>query len=142
MSETLPVIVYDGECRFCLWSVGRIRRFDRNGRFEYLPRQTAGIEERFPVLSHSDFNTGLRLIHAGGQIDVGADAVYQIYRRLPPWHLFTGVYRIPGLKQLFRAGYGLVARNRHRFGRVECVDEACEIPYGERHKGASESASA
>ena len=81
MIETRPVIVYDGECRFCLWSVGRIRRFDRNGRFEYLPRQTAGIEERFPVLSSSDFNTGLRLIHAGGQVDVGADAVYQIYRR-------------------------------------------------------------
>ena len=111
-------------------------------RFEYLPRQTDGIEERFPVLSSSDFNTGLRLIHAGGQVDVGADAVYQIYRRLPPWHLFTGVYCIPGLKQLFRAGYGLIARNRHRFGRVECADEACELPYDERHKGTSESASA
>ena len=128
MIETRPVIVYDGECRFCLWSVGRIRRFDRNGRFEYLPCQTAGIEERFPILSSSDFNTGLRLIHAGGQVDVGADAVYQIYRQLPPWNLFTGVYRIPGLKQLFRAGYGLIARNRHRFGRVECADEVCEIP--------------
>ena len=68
--------------------------------------------------------------------------MYQIYRRLPPWNLFTGVYRIPGLKQLFRAGYDLIARNRHRFGRVECVDEACEIPYGERQKGTSESASA
>ena len=43
MSESRPVIVYDSECRFCLWSVGRIRRFDRTGRFEYLPRQTAGI---------------------------------------------------------------------------------------------------
>ena len=74
MGKFRPVIVYDGECRFCLWSVGRIRRF------EYLPRQADGMEERFPVLARSDFNTGLRLICADGQVDVGADAVYQIYR--------------------------------------------------------------
>lgn len=80
MGKFRPVIVYDGECRFCLWSVGRIRRFDRNGRFGYLPRQADGMEERFPVLARSDFNTGLRLICADGQVDVGADAVYQIYR--------------------------------------------------------------
>ena len=54
MSEPRPAIVYDGECRFCLWSLGR---------FEYLPRQIAGIEERFPILTSSDFNTGLRLVH-------------------------------------------------------------------------------
>ena len=139
MSESRPAIVYDGECRFCLWSLGRIRRFDRTGRFEYLPRQTAGIEERFPVLTSSDFNTGLRLIHDGGRVDVGADAVYEIYRRLPPWHLFAWVYRLPVIRQLFRAGYGLVARNRHRFGRVECADDVCEVPYGERNPGASDS---
>ena len=141
MSEPRPAIVYDGECRFCLWSLGRIRRFDRNGRFEYLPRQTAGIEERFPVLTSSDFNTGLRLIHDGGRVDVGADAVYEIYRRLPPWHLLAWVYRLPVIRQLFRAGYGLVARNRHRFGRVECADESCEVPYGERHPDASSTSS-
>ena len=48
MSETRPVIVYDGECRFCLWSVGRIRRFDRNGRFEYLPRQNGWHRRAVP----------------------------------------------------------------------------------------------
>lgn len=131
-----PAIIYDGECRFCLWSVGRIRRLDRDGRFEYIPRQQPDLDARYPVLAASDFNTGLRLIHADGAVHVGADAVYQIYRRLPPWHLVAWVYRIPGLTQLFRIGYALVARNRHRFGRVRpglaCDGQACQVSYGER----------
>ena len=43
-----PVIVNDGECRFCLWIVGRIRRFDCNGYFGYLPRQADGWRSGFP----------------------------------------------------------------------------------------------
>ena len=122
-----PVIVYDGECRFCLWSVQRIRKLDRPGLFEYVPRQARGVAERFPALAGSDFNTGLRLIQDGGQVHVGADAVYEIYRRLSPYRFFAWVYRLPVLRQLFRAAYALVARNRHRFGKVRCVSEACGL---------------
>ena len=130
-----PVVVYDGECRFCRWSVTRIQRLDRDGQFEYLPRQAPGAEERFPLLKHSDFNTGLRLVPDAETVHVGADGVYQIYRRLPPLHLVAWLYRVPVLTWLFRLGYALIARNRHRFGRVPpemACDDLCDISYGER----------
>ena len=82
-----PVIVYDGECRFCQWSVRRIQGLDDTSRFEYTPRQANEIEKRFPSLAQSDFNTGLRLIEetqGNEPVHVVADAVYQIYRSLPP----------------------------------------------------------
>ena len=129
---TSPVIVYDGECRFCDWSVRRIQKLDRRRQFEYLPRQTPGAETRFPVLAASDFNTGLRLIDVDTRVFVGADAVHQIYRRMPPYHLIAWIYKVPVLRQLFRVGYSLIARNRHRFGRMECDTELCAVPYGER----------
>ncbi|HIG17023.1 MAG TPA: DUF393 domain-containing protein, partial [Candidatus Handelsmanbacteria bacterium] len=94
MTTQIPAIIYDGECRFCLWSMGRIRKFARDGQFEYIPRQTPGLDDRFPVLSQSDFNTGLRLIHADGTVHVGADGVYEIYRRLSPFHLIAWIYRV------------------------------------------------
>ncbi len=135
MSHTLAII-YDGQCRFCLWSMGRIRRFARAGQFEYLPRQQPGLEERFPVLTQSDFNTGLRLIHPDGTVYVGADGVYEIYRRLTPFHLITWVYRLPVCRQIFRLGYALIARNRHRFGQVSstlaCDTDECALSYGEK----------
>ncbi len=121
-------IIYDGECRFCQWSVRRIRSLDREDQFEYLPRQADGVDERFPILSQSDFNTGLRLIKDDGRVCVGADAVFEIYGSLPPYHLVTWTYRIPILRQLFKIGYDLIARNRHRFGRVECDTGSCDVP--------------
>ena len=122
-----PVIIYDGECRFCQWSLRRIRKLDRRERFEYVPRQAEGVEERFPILTQSDFNTGLRLMD-GDAVHVGADAIYQIYRRLPPFHLVTWLYRVPLITQLVRLGYAFIARNRFRFGRVECDTGVCAMP--------------
>ena len=98
-------------------------------------KQTNEIEKRFPSLAQSDFNTGLRLIeeNQGNEtVHVGADAVYQIYRRLPPYHLAAWVYRLPVLKQVFRGAYALIARNRHRFGKVTCETAACDVPYSEQ----------
>jgi predicted DCC family thiol-disulfide oxidoreductase YuxK len=141
MSER-PAIIYDGECRFCLWSVGRIQRLDRSDTFEYVPRQTVGVEQRFPILARSDFNTGLRLIFPGtDSVHVGADGVYEIYRRLPPYHLLAWVYRIPVLRSLFRLGYAIIARNRHRFRRIgadlACDSEACDVSYPQRPAGST-----
>lgn len=141
------VIVYDGECRFCQWSIGRIQKLDQQDQFEYLPRQADGVAARFPRLEESDFNTGLRFVSTmsestasdapGGEvIYVGSDAIYEIYRRIPPLHLMTWLYRVPVFSTFFRACYGLIARNRHRFGKVECDTEACSVGF-EESDGAS-----
>ena len=140
-STPRPVVIYDGECRFCRWSVRRIQRLDRKGRFEIVPRQLPGIEDRFPILADSDFNTGLRFIDTDGRVAVGADGVYEIYRRLPPYHVVAWVYRLPLLKQVCRAAYAFVARHRHRLGKVDpdlaCDTGACEVSYGERQVRAT-----
>lgn len=136
-----PTIIYDGECRFCRWSVNRIRRLDRAGAFETLPRQQPGLEQRFPILGQSDFNTGLRLMHDDGHVEIGADAVYQIYRRLPPFHLVAWLYRMPILNLFFRFGYALVARYRHHLGRIDpdlaCDSDGCVISFGERQAAST-----
>ena len=136
MSE--QVVVYDGECRFCNWSVRRIQRLDKHGQFVCLPRQARDIELRFPKLADSDFNTGLRLIIDTDEIHVGADAVYEIYRRMPPFQLLTWLYRVPILHTLFVAAYAFIARNRNRLGHVPCDAEACTMPYGTRYTPANE----
>ena len=122
-----PVIVYDGECRFCQGQIQRIRRWDSRDAFEYAARQTPGLAGRFPILETGDFGTGMRLIEGDGKVHVGADAVYEIARRLPVCRWLAWIYRVPILHGLMRSVYGWVAANRGRLNRsaevcVECED--------------------
>lgn len=120
-----PVIIYDGTCKFCIAQVDRIRRRDRPGVFEYLPRHAEGIDARFPKLAEQDFDTGLRLIRPDGSILIGADAVHGIMQQLRPWSLIAWMYHIPPLYWLANLLYRWIARNRHRLAG-DCVERRCE----------------
>lgn len=120
-----PIVVYDGACPYCRRQVNKMKRRDVDDVFDYVPRQTEGLEQRFPKLATGDFDTGLRLIEPGGAIHVAGDAIYHIARRLRGWRNWAWLYRIPGLKQLFRVIYAWIARNRQRLG--PCTDDRCDV---------------
>ena len=109
-------LVYDGHCSFCRRWVARISRADRSGRFEFIARQTEGLTKRFPNLVEGDFNTGMRLITPDDVIHVGADAAYQIVRRLRYWQRIAWMYHVPGIHCLTRSVYALIAANRKSLG--------------------------
>lgn len=128
MNETRskPVVVYDGECPFCLAQIARIQRKDRRRLFEYVARQAPGLTDRFPALAQGDFNTGMRLVMPSGAIHVGADAVYEIARRLPFWRRAAWLYRVPVLHAMLVWAYGWVAAHRGSLGHG-CRDDACKV---------------
>jgi predicted DCC family thiol-disulfide oxidoreductase YuxK len=123
-----PVVVYDAACAYCRRQVERIRRRDTKDAFAYFPRQTEGLEQRFPALVEETFDSGMRLVHEDEAISVGADAVYQIARRLGGWRRFAWLYRVPLLRGLFRIAYAWIARNRHRLAR-DC-EGTCGVDAG------------
>lgn len=121
------VVVYDGDCEFCRRQADRIRRKDRAGRFELLPKQHPDLSHRFPQLAGADLRQGMRLVTPTGRVYVGADAVHQIARQLPGWRLLAWLYHVPGLRQLLRAGYASVAAHRQSLSR-NCHACACGSP--------------
>ena len=126
-----PVLIYDGECPFCLKQIERIKRRDTEASFEYVPRQTPGLDERFPRLAEGDFDSGMRLIQPDGIIHVGADAVYHIARRLPGWRRLAWLYRLPGLHGLARLAYGWVAAHRRSLEPARTDDSCSTRPRAE-----------
>lgn len=138
MPERKIAIVYDGECTFCIDQIERIKTMDRDECFEYIPRQVPDLDERFPVLKDMNFEEGMRLIDNEGRVHVGADAVYQIGKRLPGVKLVAWAYVLPGIKQIVRLGYKWVAANRKRLGRT-CENKACRLHH---HAAQSEELSA
>lgn len=125
MRQNKPTVVYDGQCPFCIRQIERFQSLDKNGCFEYVARQTPGLEERFPILASSDFNSGMRLIWPAGRVEVGADAVYQICKRLPRLRYAAWLYCLPGIKQIGRMVYAWIAANRQRLGR-DCANGQCQ----------------
>ena len=120
-------VIYDGECGFCVSQVERIRRLAGLERFEMLPRQSPDLLTRYPALKAIETAEGMRFISAEGTPYIGADAVYQIYRRIPRFRALASLYRVPGLKSFFRLAYLIIARNRLRISRL-CRNRACELP--------------
>jgi len=86
--------------------------------------QSAVVEQRFPKLAEGDFNTGMRLVTSEGRIYVGADAAYQVLRRLGGWRWIAWIYRVPIIHAVTRAAYAWIASHRHALGG-DCEDGAC-----------------
>lgn len=119
-------IIYDGECRFCISQMQRIRLWDTRQAFEYLPAQDPSVPKRFPFLKDMNLESGMRLVNPDRKTYVGADAVYQIARRLPNTSWFAWVYNLPVCKQIAQKLYVWVAANRKRLGQT-CEAGVCKI---------------
>lgn len=126
MSTPRSTVVYDGECRFCISQVERIKSMDRDNQFDYMPRQAPEFAARFPALKAMDLEEGMRFVDPDGNIFIAADAVYQIARRLPGPRLIAWLYLIPGLKQIAQLVYRLIAANRKRLGKT-CENNVCKV---------------
>lgn len=124
VSPSKPLVVYDGECRFCIARVGEIRKLDTANAMDYMPRQDEQCEQRFPAIRDVDLEDGILFIEADGKISVAADAIYKIFRLLPERRLVAQLYLVPGIKQMIRLGYRIIAINRRRLGQT-CEGGVC-----------------
>ncbi len=126
MPQPKDVVVYDGECSFCISQINTIRKLDSGRVFEYVPRQSPDLNERFSVLKGMDFEEGMRFVARDGSVAIGADAIYQIGRRLPSTSWFVWLYNLPVCHQVARAAYKWIAANRKRLGKT-CDNGLCKV---------------
>ena len=118
------LVLYDGDCPFCVSSVSTLRRLDWLGRLAYGDARDAELRRRFPGV---DPQTALERLHLltpdGGRVLDGFHAFRWITGRLPVlWALWPLLW-IPGVAPLGVRVYDAVARNRFVFGA--CKTGAC-----------------
>jgi len=110
-----PVLIYDGDCRFCtLW----IRRWQQEtgDTIEYLASQDASVAQRFAEIPTQDFATAVQLVETDGRVISGAEAVFRALAKDPKRQWLLRQYEAsPRFARATEWAYALVARNRPLF---------------------------
>jgi predicted DCC family thiol-disulfide oxidoreductase YuxK len=122
---TRPVVLYDGDCAFCVRMVALLARLDRAGRFDAVPAARRGEVAGLPALGEAALLGAMHLVLPDGRWFAGGEAVREIVRRLPLGVPVATLMGLPGVRVLVDRGYALVAANRHRLG---CAGAACAAP--------------
>jgi len=121
-----PLLIFDGECRFCRRWIERWRGVTGE-EVDYLPFQDPIIAERFPEIPRADFEQAVQLVMPDGCVYSAAEAVLRalVAARRERWLLW--LYRkLPVFSVLAETIYHEVAVNREFLSKLD------RAFYGER----------
>jgi predicted DCC family thiol-disulfide oxidoreductase YuxK len=107
-----PVLVYDGDCRFCRMWIERWR--DATGdSVEYLAQQSPECASRFPQLDPVALQEAVHRVDTEGRVTRGAEAVLQTLADAPGWGRVARLgLESPVFLGIAEQLYRVVARNR------------------------------
>jgi len=118
-------VIFDSDCGICLWLCRLLKRLDPFQRLTFIGNDEA---ERLPAgLDPKLVETSVAVVDAQGRIFLEERAARRAVRALPFGLLLVGVLYVPGIQQLGRALYRLVARNRIRISSFFGLG-ACGVP--------------
>jgi predicted DCC family thiol-disulfide oxidoreductase YuxK len=108
-----PILIYDGDCRFCRFWVARWR--SRIGdRIDVAPSRQAA--DRFPDIPPESFAGAVQFVDADGKVYSGVEGIARALALAPGGGAALRAYRrIPGAAAVSESFYRLVAANRHLF---------------------------
>jgi predicted DCC family thiol-disulfide oxidoreductase YuxK len=110
-----PLMIYDGDCRFCALWVHRWQHVTGD-QVEYHPYPHPGIAIRFPEIPHEQFERSVQFIQPDGQVFGGAEAVFRALALNPDttWPL-DWYQHWPVFVRLSETSYRFIATHRGLF---------------------------
>ena len=112
--EPKAIVIFDGFCNFCSWSVLFIIRKDRKEKFNFSASQTPAGEELLLENGMGELANHSIVLIMGNTVYSKSDAVLRIARRLSGlWPIFYCLILLP--RRFRDYFYDLIARNRYRF---------------------------
>ena len=112
-----PLVIYDGDCALCAWSVRFITARSQPGAFRFAARDSDAARTAFTAHPDARDIDGVLLVD-GTKLFARSDAALRITHDLRrPWPLLGALRLLP--RPLRDALYAVVARYRYRwFGRL------------------------
>jgi predicted DCC family thiol-disulfide oxidoreductase YuxK len=119
------MVLFDGGCPICRGTVRRLRALDWLHRLRFADATNAAVRERVaPGLTEADVFIEMYVVEPSGRRHGGYDGFLRLARVIPLLWPLAVVGALPGIRQLGRKIYRIIAANRIRRGR--CTDDFCE----------------
>lgn len=118
------VLLYDEGCGFCRWALGKILERDRASVIRPVALQDPQADTLLDGMDPARKMASWHLVTPDGHAYSGGDAVAPLARLLPAGAPVAWIARLA--PRLTRRCYAVVARNRHRLGRV-LGQRACRV---------------
>ena len=134
-----PVLLYDGDCRFCRFIARAIEALDRRHRFGYLPFSDELARDLLAPVPADEREHSVHLAFPDGDIVSAGDALAELSRVLPLGGVLADAARDhERVRGAFRRGYGLVADRRAQLsGLVPDVRGPLRRPESDGSVGAA-----
>jgi len=116
------VVLIDGQCPMCRRLARRLSRLDWLDRLTFVDATDAAVRSRFaPGLSEQAALDAMHVVAPDGSRRSGFDGVLRIAAVTPLLWVPGAIGALPGIRQVGRLVYRLVAANRTR----HCSDAVC-----------------
>lgn len=138
------VLIYDGNCNFCIGQVKKVRWLDGKNRVAFISLHDSFVAEHFPDLTYEQMMDRMYLIPSDNKSEHqyddgrhgGAAAIRYLTGRLPLLWIVAPLLYFPFSLPLWQWGYGIVARHRYKIAGkrgVQCDENgSCELHFGNK----------
>jgi predicted DCC family thiol-disulfide oxidoreductase YuxK len=120
--------LYDEDCGFCKWSLGKILAWDRSRKLRPVPIQSQEGQALLADVPEDRRLDSWHLVDESGNVRSAGAGFGTLFDILPGGApLAAGARRFPGATE---RAYRAVAGNRTRLAKLLRIDSSCEVPRG------------
>ena len=108
------IVIYDGDCGFCQSTVNTLKKLDWLKSFIFIPFQNETVLTKYPFITKEMCEKEIYLVSENKKYYGGYDAFKIMSVYLPLTFLISWFFFLPGVVQIGRLVYKLIAKNRHK----------------------------
>jgi len=111
-----PILLYDSDCGFCRWSLGKVLAWDRRARIRPVSLQSKQAEELLAGMPEAERFASWHLVDADGELHSAGAGIAPLLRLLRGGRPLSAIAaRLPGAME---RGYRFIAGHRGLWGKL------------------------
>lgn len=130
IDPTKAVVLYDGQCNFCISQIANIRRFDLWNRLQFVSLHDPIVSKHYPDLSYEQLMEQMWVVAPSGQRFAGAYSLRYLTRALPMLWPLAPAMHLPGLMPFWCWIYRWIAKRRYKIAGRNCSEGTCSLHAG------------